>query len=216
MDTKKKESHFANLVQLAAVNREITRQEKEMLLKCAERFGIAPERALEIAAEVDLMPFDAPESRSSRSAQFREYIEMVQADGSVDRAEIELLRETGRKLGFSVEQVDQALRGGDPGAPARLILTRRNRLVMEAALLGLALGFAIFGAVSLRREQAGLDRIQAEQNRIGHEIREIETEEKNAATSLALGQQKLAGIRKAIEETTLRIGLARAARALLD
>ncbi len=108
-ERKQHKGHFRNLVMIARADGHVSIEESELLQKIAKHIGISKEQAQEIIDNPKGYAINPPVSKEERFRRLVNLVEMVNADGVFDDDEIALLRKYGVALGFSDEDILDAI-----------------------------------------------------------------------------------------------------------
>ena len=101
--------HFRNLVSLAAVDGKIEEIERITLSKIAYDRGISVNRMNVMLKHADEYVYLIPQNYAERDKQLKEMIDFALVDGEFAEAEKGLIMSVGEKLGFTSEQLNQAI-----------------------------------------------------------------------------------------------------------
>ena len=101
--------HFRNLVSLAAVDGKIDEAERSSLLRIALMLGIPSDRLDVMLAHAHDYIYLVPQNSKDANKQLEEMIEIAIVDGEFSRAERELIKSVGRKLGFADKETERVI-----------------------------------------------------------------------------------------------------------
>ena len=102
--------HFRNLVSLSAADGKIEESERVALSKIAFDRGIPIERMNVMLTKADEYHHLIPQNMIDREKQLEEMIEFAKVDGTFCKAELELIKLVGGRLGFSDQELDQLIK----------------------------------------------------------------------------------------------------------
>ncbi len=103
----RQKGHFKNLIMLARVDGNISLSENTLLKKVAMRLSLTDEQVEEILTNPSDYPSTPPVSREERYERFIQLIQLLVADGTIDKDEEKLVRRYGVELGFTPERIDE-------------------------------------------------------------------------------------------------------------
>jgi len=102
-----KETHVANLIQLARADGEVTPHEMILVQSLALRMGVDGATFQRIAKYPDLVPHRLAKSEDDQRRQLCELVVLAHIDRKKAPEELKLLEHIGVQLGFSAERVDK-------------------------------------------------------------------------------------------------------------
>ncbi len=108
-ERKQHKGHFKNLVMIARADGHVSIEESDLLQKIAKHIGLSMEQAQEILDKPENYETNPPVSKEERFRRLVNLVEMVNADGVFDDDEISLLQKYGVALGFSDEDILDAV-----------------------------------------------------------------------------------------------------------
>ena len=98
--------HFRNLISLAGADGKIEEVERVALSKIAYEQNIPLDRLNIMLEHCNEYVFLIPQNQLDREKQLMDMIEFALVDGEFAKAEIELVKMVGDKLGFSEQQIE--------------------------------------------------------------------------------------------------------------
>ena len=101
--------HFRNLVSLIAADGKIEDIERMTLSKIAFQRGIPVDRFKVMLDKAHEYRYLIPQNHHDREKQLQEMIEVALVDGDFSKAEMDLIRMVGEKLGFSKVELDKII-----------------------------------------------------------------------------------------------------------
>ena len=101
-----KKGMFNNMVMLARVDGKVDEAELQLLTRIAKRLSLTPEQIREIIEHPDEYPMIPPVTIEDRADRFVQFVEMINADGSIDPREEVLINKYGIALGYTQENID--------------------------------------------------------------------------------------------------------------
>ncbi|MGC4022021.1 MAG: hypothetical protein QM734_08795 [Cyclobacteriaceae bacterium] len=101
--------HFRNLISLSAADGKIEESERVALAKIAYERGIPIDRMNVMLSKADEYKHIIPQNMIDREKQLEEMIEFAKVDGTLCKAELDLIKLVGERLGFSAEELDQII-----------------------------------------------------------------------------------------------------------
>lgn len=106
-ERKQDKAHFRNLVMIAMSDGELSKSENDLLHKIGMDLNLTTDQVEEIIKNPEKHQITAPSDRVERFEQMINLIQVVQADGKVDDAEMKLLERIAVGIGYSdLEDVD--------------------------------------------------------------------------------------------------------------
>lgn len=106
-ERKQDKGHFRNLVMIAEADGVVADSEKELLDELGRKLGLTEEQISDIKKNPENYRITPPVSRTERFEQMIELIQMVQIDGKVDDAEMNLLERVAVGIGYKdLDDVD--------------------------------------------------------------------------------------------------------------
>ncbi len=102
-------AHFAALATLAAVDGEISSEEKSMLDKFANRLDITEAEYKEVMKNENKYPIVPPHDSQGRLERLYDLFRLVFSDHLIDQEEMVLLKKYAIGLGFSGSQADKII-----------------------------------------------------------------------------------------------------------
>lgn len=109
LDADHRESHLLQLIALANSSEGIHQNELSVIRRVVRRLGIDSDRLLDIQALADparLHTYPIPEQNASRYLYLRDVYQVLFADGRADAAELTVVKEYARRLGFGHDTVE--------------------------------------------------------------------------------------------------------------
>lgn len=94
-------SHFASIVNLAAVDGEINEDEEQLLRRFARKLDINEEEYAKVLENPKSFPISAYNSIEKRLERIHDLFKIIFADHEIDEEETELVRKYAIGLGFS-------------------------------------------------------------------------------------------------------------------
>ncbi len=126
-------SHMKNLIEVALVDGHFDDDEFELLFRLAEKHSLTRDEILSIKKELSDVPFVVPANEQRRFNQLYELIQMMLADGFVDRGEMRLCTLFAKRFGYpefrAEELVDSVARNIETGNPPEETLKRVSWLI---------------------------------------------------------------------------------------
>jgi uncharacterized tellurite resistance protein B-like protein len=106
-ERKQDKGHFRNMVMIANSDGDLSPKEIELLSDLGTELGLTPEQVEDIKKNPQNYPVNPPANRVERFEQIVHLIQMVQADGKVDDAEMDLLERVAVSIGYNdLDEVD--------------------------------------------------------------------------------------------------------------
>lgn len=99
--------HYRNLVLLARIDGNVSNLEQQLLNRIARRLSLTNEQVAEICNNPDDYPMIPPATREERYERFIQLIQLIIADGVVDKNEIVLVKKLGVALGFTPTKIEE-------------------------------------------------------------------------------------------------------------
>lgn len=104
---------FRVLAAAAVMDGTVGAEEKQILLKAAKEMGVIEKMALQILGEAKQggkMSAKIPGDAKQRSTLFRSLVDVVAADGQIDKKELALFQRLGPSFGLNELEVEDLLR----------------------------------------------------------------------------------------------------------
>lgn len=108
LDSTKLE-HFRNLIALSAADGVVLESERVALSKIAFELGLPLDRLNVMINKASEYIYIVPQNQQERMKQLNEMIELAMVDDDFAKAERDLIITVGKKLGFSVEELETIL-----------------------------------------------------------------------------------------------------------
>lgn len=106
-ERKQDKGHFRNLVMIANADGELSEKEDELLKEIGSELGLTTEQIEAIKADPMDYAMNPPSDKTERFEQMVNLIQMVQADGKVDDAELVVLERIAVGIGYDdLDEVD--------------------------------------------------------------------------------------------------------------
>ena len=106
-ERKQDKSHFRNLVMIAKSDGEVSPEEAKLLEEIGQHLGLSSEQVSDISKNPENYAINPPVSRVERFEQMVNLVQMVQADGKVEDAEMSILERIAVGIGYSdIDDVD--------------------------------------------------------------------------------------------------------------
>lgn len=106
-ERKQDKGHFRNLVLIANSDGELAEAEDKLLNEIATELGLTQEQVQDIKKNPENYPVHPPADRTERFEQIVNLIQMVQADGKVEEAEMKVLEKVAVSIGYKdLDEVD--------------------------------------------------------------------------------------------------------------
>ncbi|UKN02860.1 hypothetical protein K6119_04945 [Paracrocinitomix mangrovi] len=106
-ERKQDKGHFRNLVMIANSDGELAEAENKLLNVIGSELGLTKEQIEAIKSNPEKYPVIPPADRTERFEQMVNLIQMVQVDGNVDDAEMDILEKIAVGIGYnSIDDVD--------------------------------------------------------------------------------------------------------------
>lgn len=99
-------SHFASIVNLAAVDGDINQEEEQLLRRFARKLDINEEEYAKVLENPKSFPISAYNSVEKRLERIHDLFRIIFADHEIDEEETELVRKYAIGLGFSSQASD--------------------------------------------------------------------------------------------------------------
>lgn len=99
-ETKKKKSHLKNLVSLAKLDGQVTKEEFDFLIKVGTRNGVSSNDIKKMMYRTTTVKVSKPDTDNERFEIIFDLIQMVLADGVMDENELDYAIDLAAKLGF--------------------------------------------------------------------------------------------------------------------
>jgi len=100
-------SHMKNLLEVAMVDGEYDKTEKELLNTLAKKHRISKKQLQEIHDAPEHIDFEVPVDEKIKFEQLYELVHMMVADNYIDQAEIKLCGIFARKFGYDPDKTDE-------------------------------------------------------------------------------------------------------------
>jgi uncharacterized tellurite resistance protein B-like protein len=106
-ERKQDKGHFRNLVLLAKSDNEVAEAEDKLLDAIGQELGLTVEQIEDIKENPENYPINPPSDKTERFEQMVNLIQMVQADGKVEEAELRILEKIAVAIGYNdLDDVD--------------------------------------------------------------------------------------------------------------
>lgn len=102
-------AHFTAIVNLAAVDGEINKEEEQVLIRLARKLDITPEEYKKILKDHDEFPCIAINSYEERLKHIYELFQLIYADHHIDEPERDLVVKYVIALGVPVDQAEEII-----------------------------------------------------------------------------------------------------------
>ena len=102
-------AHFASLASLAAIDGEVSSEEKNMLDRFAKKLDITPSQYDEVMKKENKYPIDPSHGAEERLERLYDLFRIIFSDHLIDDEEMALLKKYAIGLGFSVDQADAVI-----------------------------------------------------------------------------------------------------------
>ena len=112
-----KKTHLKNLISLAKVDGHLHEDEKNLLRKVGEKYGLRQKQIQQLIDSEEKFDLNIPESHDQKMNQLYDLVLMVYADGVVDKNEVHFCKQIVNQYGFKEEIVDWMIRLFDQGKP---------------------------------------------------------------------------------------------------
>ena len=106
---RKNLAHFASLASLAAVDGEVSPEEKRVLDRFAYKLGISEEEYKEVMKKENKYPLDPSNSQEERLQRLHDLFRIIFADHDVDDEEMVRLKKYALGLGFPDKKADRII-----------------------------------------------------------------------------------------------------------
>ena len=106
---RKNLAHFASLASLAAIDGEVSPEEKRVLDRFAYKFGITEEEYKEVMKKENKYPLDPSNSQEERFERLHDLFRIIFADHDVDDEEMVRLKKYAIGLGFPDKKADRII-----------------------------------------------------------------------------------------------------------
>ncbi|MDT0677726.1 TerB family tellurite resistance protein [Autumnicola musiva] len=103
-------SHFAAIVNLAAVDGEINPREETMLARFARKLDISDDEYARVIEKPASFPISASNNVEKRLERIHDLFKMIYADNEMDNEEAELVKRYAIGLGFSEEAANDIIK----------------------------------------------------------------------------------------------------------
>ena len=104
---KRNISHFANIVKIAKSDKNISQEEVQLLIKIAKKYNIDDEKFKEILKNPEKIPTIAHIDCEERIERLFDLLKMVNADHTIAKEEVSILRKIVTGLAFPLHRVDE-------------------------------------------------------------------------------------------------------------
>ncbi len=104
-----KVEHFRNLISLAAADGKVADVEMVALSKIAYDNGIPLDRLNVMIARAEEYVYLIPQNKEDRDKQMEDMISLAMLDGDFAKAEHELIKMVGERLGFTEEEIQNKI-----------------------------------------------------------------------------------------------------------
>jgi uncharacterized tellurite resistance protein B-like protein len=106
-ERKQDKGHFRNLVLLAKSDNEVAEAEDKLLDAIGQELGLTVEQIEDIKENPENYAINPPSDKTERFEQMVNLIQMVQADGKVEEAELRILEKIAVAIGYNdLDDVD--------------------------------------------------------------------------------------------------------------
>ena len=112
-----KKNHLKNLIALAKVDGHLHEDEKQLLYKVGERYGLKQQQIQQLIDSEEKFTLQIPESHDQKMNQLYDLVLMVYADGVVDKSEVRFCKQIVHQYGFKEEIIDWMINFFDLGKP---------------------------------------------------------------------------------------------------
>ncbi|HLS31129.1 MAG TPA: hypothetical protein VK021_09755 [Flavobacteriaceae bacterium] len=102
-------SHFSSLVNLAAVDGEITQKEEVLLKRFAQKLNISESQYQEAMANPNKFPTNAPATNMERLERLYDILRLIFSDSEMSSKEEALLKKYAVALGFSSKDSQEVI-----------------------------------------------------------------------------------------------------------
>lgn len=103
-------AHFAAIASLAAVDGEVSKEEKLLLDRFADKLNISPEEYKTVMKKENKYPIDPPISSEHRLERLFDLFQIIFADHEIDEQELSLVKKYAIGLGFNNESADKVIK----------------------------------------------------------------------------------------------------------
>ncbi len=104
---KRNISHFANIVKIAKSDKNISQEEVQLLIKIAKKYNIDDDKFKEILKNPEKTPTIAHLDCEERIERLFDLLKMVNADHTIAKEEVSILRKIATGLAFPLHRVDE-------------------------------------------------------------------------------------------------------------
>jgi len=94
-------AHFSAIVNIAAIDGEVTKEEQELLVTLATKLGINNSEYLEILKDPTKYPIQPSNSAEERLERIHDLFDMIFADHGIDTKELILIKKYAIGLGYN-------------------------------------------------------------------------------------------------------------------
>ncbi len=125
-------SHFAAMARLAAADGMINKDERELLVKMAEKLDIGEHIQAEVLKNPGKYPLEPIHSREDRLERLHDLFRLIYIDHDIDVDEIALIKRYAVGLGCNARKADEVIRksmalfGGKIGLEDYILLMNRD------------------------------------------------------------------------------------------
>ncbi|QCX01407.1 TerB family tellurite resistance protein [Aggregatimonas sangjinii] len=102
-------AHFASIATLAAIDGEVSSEEKHMLDRFAKKLDITPSEYEEVMKKENKYPIVPPHDSEKRLERLYDLFRIIFADHLIDDEEMVLLKKYAIGLGYSGEKADEII-----------------------------------------------------------------------------------------------------------
>ena len=103
-------AHFAAMASLAAVDGVVSKEEKLLLDRFANKLDISPEEYKTVMKKENKYPIDPPISSERRLERLFDLFQVIFADHDIDEQELILVKKYAIGLGFTNENADKVIK----------------------------------------------------------------------------------------------------------
>jgi uncharacterized tellurite resistance protein B-like protein len=128
----RKLSHFASIMRMALVDGELIDEEKQLLVRFAEKLDITPAELAKIEKDPSVYPMSPSNSAEERLARMLDLFKIIFADNEIDDDEKKLLERYAIGLGYTedlanklIKRSIQIFKGGLDLEDYRYLLNRK-------------------------------------------------------------------------------------------
>ena len=102
-------SHVKNLISVALADGHLAREEWDMLVHLAEKFGMHEHQIKEIKDNADTVQFVAPDTHEESLLQIEDLFMVMTVDHEISPNEVELIKKIALKLDVLPQMVDDLI-----------------------------------------------------------------------------------------------------------